>query len=273
VQLLAVAVLVAGTAAAVGLRLALAGGADRVVTPRQPELVYRPVGGLALGAHGVFAVAHNSGDTTATARRAVAYGAQVVEIDVVASRGRLGIAHDRPLPLTYGVLRLRSVGIEPVWRIARGAPVVELDLKQSSPLFVEALVAFLRTHRDADVLVATPHAATLRALRARTPWVRRYVSITGRVALERVLHDPLLDGLAQGVSVRHDLLDGPTTRRLKAHGLTILAWVVDDPRRVAQLVRFGVDGITTDNLALVELLARRQLPNALSPSPARSGAR
>jgi glycerophosphoryl diester phosphodiesterase len=197
----------------------------------------------------------------------------MVEIDVVASRGRLGIAHDRPLPLSYGMLQLRSVAIDPVWRIARSAPVVELDLKQSSPLFVEALVEFLGRHRDADVLVATPNVATLRAIRARAPWARRFLSVTGRVGLERALHDPVLVGLVHGVSVRHDLLDAATTRGLKERGLTILAWVVDDPRRTAELVRFGVDGITTNNLAMIELLGRRPQPNALSTAPARSGAR
>jgi glycerophosphoryl diester phosphodiesterase len=252
------------------LRFALAGEVDPIATPQQPELFFRPVEGIALGAHGVFGVAHNAGDTPATARRAIASGAHVVEIDVVASRGRLAVAHDQPLPIAYGALRLRTVSLDRLWRIALDAPAIELDLKQSSPLFVEPLVAFLGAHRNADVIVAARHVSTLRQLRARTPWVRRFLSVGGRLSLERVLRDPTVRGVVQGVAVREDLLDAGTIRRLDARGLTILAWVVDDPDRTSALVRLGVDGITTNNLALLELLGRRRQSHALS-RPAHTG--
>jgi Glycerophosphoryl diester phosphodiesterase family len=41
-----------------------------------------------------------------------------------------------------------------------------------------------------------------------------------------------------------------------AHRLVILAWTVNDSGNFNQLVRLGVDGITTDNLAILRTLGR-----------------
>jgi glycerophosphoryl diester phosphodiesterase len=41
-----------------------------------------------------------------------------------------------------------------------------------------------------------------------------------------------------------------------AHGLVILAWTVNDSEHFNQLVRLGVDGITTGNLAILRALSR-----------------
>jgi glycerophosphoryl diester phosphodiesterase len=38
------------------------------------------------------------------------------------------------------------------------------------------------------------------------------------------------------------------------HKLLILAWTVNDSQRLNQLVRLGVDGITTANLAILRAL-------------------
>jgi glycerophosphoryl diester phosphodiesterase len=56
------------------------------------------------------------------------------------------------------------------------------------------------------------------------------------------------------VSIRETLLDEETVDWLKEQELLILAWVVDDGFRMNELVEMGVDAITTDNLAIMELL-------------------
>jgi hypothetical protein len=48
-----------------------------------------------------------------------------------------------------------------------------------------------------------------------------------------------------------------------AHRLVILAWTVNDSENFNRLVRLGVDGITTDNLAILQAL-RRPTPTHLS---------
>ena len=40
------------------------------------------------------------------------------------------------------------------------------------------------------------------------------------------------------------------------HRLVLLAWTVNDSERFNQLVRLGVDGITTGSLAILQALSR-----------------
>ena len=86
--------------------------------------------------------------------------------------------------------------------------------------------------------------------------------------------DPTLVALVDGVTIRQDLLDEPTVDWLNERGLTALAWTVNDLTRVNELVRLGVDAITTDNLAIMELLGgqrRGEAPLVRPPSTPQAG--
>jgi hypothetical protein len=52
------------------------------------------------------------------------------------------------------------------------------------------------------------------------------------------------------------LVDANLVTWVHAHKLVILAWTVNDSGTFNQLVRLGVDGITTDNLAILRALGR-----------------
>jgi glycerophosphoryl diester phosphodiesterase len=52
------------------------------------------------------------------------------------------------------------------------------------------------------------------------------------------------------------LVDRNLVTWVHAHKLVILAWTVNDSERFNQLVRLGVDGITTANLAILRALSR-----------------
>jgi len=64
---------------------------------------------------------------------------------------------------------------------------------------------------------------------------------------------------------------------LKGEQVYVLAWTVNDLTRVNELVRLGVDAMTTDNLAIMELLGgqrrgerllvRRALPSEARQQP------
>jgi hypothetical protein len=56
------------------------------------------------------------------------------------------------------------------------------------------------------------------------------------------------------VSIRQSLLNTDSASQLRDLELIIVAWTVNDLTRVNELVRLGVDGITTDNLAIMKLL-------------------
>ena len=62
-------------------------------------------------------------------------------------------------------------------------------------------------------------------------------------------------------SAFHGDLDAPQVSQAKALGLTVLAWTVNEPTRMAQVMDMGVDGIVTDRPDLLrQVMARRGLP-------------
>ena len=254
VRLLAAFVILLGATTAVVLRLAFGDEADRLTRPKQPALYQGTADDLALGARPVFGIAHNAGDNVETATQALARGARVIEVDVVSSRGELVVSHDRPLP-SLGAVPLDAPHLATVWKVAAGADAVVLDLKQSSPLLLVPLVDFVEAHRGPVVVVVTRSVLALRKLQDTTPWVLRFLSIRKRTDLERLDLDPIADDVVQGVSVQQALLNARVARRLEKRDLVVLAWVVNDASRVNELASYGVDGIVTDDLSLIELLA------------------
>ncbi len=70
-------------------------------------------------------------------------------------------------------------------------------------------------------------------------------------------------------SALHADLDAAKVKEAKALGLTVLAWTVNEPARMAQMMEMGVDGIVTDRPDLLRAqLQRRGLPLP-APAPVR----
>jgi glycerophosphoryl diester phosphodiesterase len=202
----------------------------------------------------VFTVGHNAGASLTTTRQAIANGADVVEIDIVAMRGKLVSAHQPPA--WVGPVTFQGPTLEQVWRAARNAEVIQLDLKESTPAFRKLLFAFLDKHAgEHTVLVATSDVAMLDEIRDRHPEVLRFLSVPNHGRLERLLADTDLAESIDGVTIRYQLVSAESVRRLKAMGLTVLAWTVNDLATVNEFVSWGVDGISTNNLSIMELLS------------------
>ena len=70
-------------------------------------------------------------------------------------------------------------------------------------------------------------------------------------AVHQLKTDPALQKAIGGVSVFQGLVDANLVTWAHQHKLLILAWTVNDGQRASQLVRLGVDGITTANLAIL----------------------
>jgi glycerophosphoryl diester phosphodiesterase len=234
--------------------------ADEFINGKRPSPFY----GLLLDANMlddygmVFGIAHNSGDTLATTRSALAHGADVIEIDVDMLNGRLISTHDTPLPRIGGGF-FRGPTLEQAWQASAEADVVQLDLKRSTPAFLALLFAFLDQHQDDNdrmVIVSTRDVPTLYRLRLHAPQVYRFLSIGSQAQLERLENDADLIALTDGVTIRQNLVNEQSMGRLREMNVVVIAWTVNDLVRANELVRFGVDGIVTDNLAIVELLGR-----------------
>jgi hypothetical protein len=206
---------------------------------------------------GVFGVAHNSGNLVGTTTEALAHGADVIEIDVVSVGGELRAAHRSPLPL-IGSRLFRGPKLEEVWAAAAGADVIKLDLKKSAPEFLERLLAFLRAREQYEVVISTRDPAALRFLAEGAPRVIRLLSIPDERGLRRLQGDEELLGLADGVTIRHTVLDQERVEWLRGRGLLVFAWTVNDLARVNELVSWGVNAVNTDNLAIMELLGGQE---------------
>jgi glycerophosphoryl diester phosphodiesterase len=201
----------------------------------------------------IFGVAHNSGGSIEATLEARIQGADVIEVDVVAIDGYLYSAHDPPLPF-IGQRWFRGPRLERVWAASYGADAVALDLKEDDPEFVELVTEFLLSRTtQRQVIVSSRSVGVLEYLHQRSPETVLLLSVPDERGLAAVVRSPSLLDVIDGITVRHTVLTEENTDWLNSHGLLIFAWTVNDIGRANELIRMGVDGITSDNLGLVSL--------------------
>lgn len=209
------------------------------------------------GAGPVLGVAHNAGNRPGPARAAARAGADVLEVDVVLVGDELRAGRPLSMPLISQWL-FRGPGLDDVWRRNPEVPLIELDLKDPAPSATQLVAAFLVERRgERPVLVASRSAAQLLELRRRVPDVRLLLSIGTAGELAQVRADPAVLAGVDGVTVSEALLDPETIAWLGADDRLLVAWTVNDRHRAADLVRAGVDAVTTDDLALLRALSDR----------------
>jgi hypothetical protein len=105
-------------------------------------------------------------------------------------------------------------------------------------------------------MISSRDSSALLYLHSRLPGVTMLFSVAGPDAVHQLKSDSALQKAIGGVSVFHGLVDANLVNWVHAHRLVILAWTVNDSETFNQLVRLGVDGITTDNLAILQALRR-----------------
>ena len=200
----------------------------------------------------VLGKAHSADDSPEDVDRALDCGADVVEIDVLAFEGRLLAAH--------GVER--AVEGEPpplgdIWSAATSARAIELNMKSTSPRALEEMFLYLDEHLQTEgprIIVSTPDVEALRAFQERLPEVERFLSVETESELEALRRNSVLQAMLQGVSIQETLIDATVLNWLNDADLAVWAWTVNDPLRAHELAQLGVQGITTDNHAVLSLL-------------------
>jgi glycerophosphoryl diester phosphodiesterase len=202
----------------------------------------------------VLGVAHNAGNNLGTLETALKYGANVIEIDVISARGQLVAGRNQPLPrLARRVFR--GPTLVQAWNRATAAEIVKLDLKQSDGAFLDDLVGFLAQRaKTRQVMIVSGDREALSFLHSRLPEVTMFFSVGGPNAVHQLQTDPVLQKAIGGASVFQGLIDPNLVAWAHVHKLKILAWTVNDSERFNQLVRLGVYGITTANLAILRAL-------------------
>jgi glycerophosphoryl diester phosphodiesterase len=202
----------------------------------------------------VLGVAHNAGNNLETLAAALRSGADVIEIDVISARGQLVAGRDQPWPWLARQL-FRGPTLAEAWERAAAAGTVKLDLKQADRGFLDDLVAFVAPRaRSRPVMISSREQGALLYLHSRLPDVTLLFSMAGPDAVHQLQSGPALQKAIGGASVFQGLVDVNLVSWVHRHKLLILAWTVNDSQRLNQLVRLGVDGITTANLAILRAL-------------------
>jgi len=202
-----------------------------------------------------FVVAHRAGNRLADLRQAELHGAALVEADVRLYRGRLEVRHLQtvgPLPILWDRWTLAAP-----WR-----PRLELHqlLAATSPgteLMLDLKGRRMRVAEKTSAAIA-PYLGTRRFTVCARRWellepfagltVRRVHSIGNDDELRRFL-DRFAAERLEGVSVHERLLGPESVASLRAIAEVLMTWPVNAPLRARELVRLGVDGLITDDVA------------------------
>ncbi len=211
-------------------------------------------------------VAHRAGNEPAMLREAQSAGVDLVELDVWRFRGRLEVRHLKtmgPVPLLWDRWALGR-GWTPRLTLAAlledidtGGPELLLDLKGVDPRLPGDVVATMaRFARGRRYSVCSQQWQQLEPFR-ELEGVRVFHSIGGRAVLDRVLANPPEPPL-EAISIHRKLLSPRVVGALLRLVPLVTTWPVNTPAMLARLRGWGVNGFTSDNLALLAGLARER---------------
>ncbi|MEX0680503.1 MAG: glycerophosphodiester phosphodiesterase family protein [Balneolales bacterium] len=102
-----------------------------------------------------------------------------------------------------------------------------------------------------------PHLKMLWVIECGAPW-RRYLSGMHPKAIIRKLRKHGIDGITIGDS---RCLTRSFVEEFTSRDIPVYTWTVNDPSRAAELLTFGVDGITTDRAAWMKKSLKEALKN------------
>lgn len=215
----------------------------------------------------LLAIAHRAGNSLAGLHAANLAGADVIECDVHAYRGRLEVRHLKtagPLPFLWDRWELRSasaprLGLEELLAAgARGATFM-LDLKGRRVSTGRAVARLLRECApDRDVIVcgrfwpSVDHVAELE-------FVRGVLSARNRAELAALRRRLSSAGSPRpyGVSLHASLLQAPLTAWLHERVQVVMTWPVDDASTLDRVLALGATGIITNEPEVLRAVRAR----------------
>lgn len=181
-------------------------------------------------------------NTVAAFARAVALGADGIELDVRRTADDQPVIHHDPLP--PGPLPSHVPGFAEALD-ACGDLVVNIEIKEPTEL-AEVVVDEVRRRGWADrVVVSCFDLATVDLVRALDPGIP--TALLSMLASE----EDLATCVAHGHGAYHPHHAGVDARLVEAaheRGLAVNVWTVDAPGRITELASFGVDAIVTNQV-------------------------
>ncbi len=207
-------------------------------------------------------------NTLAAFRAAVEAGAQMIELDVQASRdGALVVLHDETVERTTdGFGRVDAIELAELKRLDAGVRFSERFRGERIPTLDEVFRAITpRCGLNVEIKSRGVEAGVCELFRKYGAYATSLVSSFEWDALERVkridsdvrialLAEKRRDGLVQAalamgayaVNPRADMVDAEFCASVHARGLKLYTWTVDAPELMRFLIEAGVDGIMTN---------------------------
>ena len=163
------------------------------------------------------------------------------------------------VPPEDGVYPLRDEGITipTLEEVFVGFPQVpmNIEIKQREPSIVEPYCRLLREHgKETQVLTASFHPEVMVAFRRACPEVATSATereilpfyILTLARLSAVYRSPAHAFQVPEYSAGRRVVTERFVRAAHAHNVKVHVWTVDDPEKMSELIRLGVDGIITD---------------------------
>ncbi len=200
-------------------------------------------------------------NTIAAFERAVAMGADMVELDVRRTRDAHMVVHHDPRIQGFGVINECLLADLPDYVPTLGEALdscqgidvnVEIKSDRAEPDYdpthslTHEVVAFLMSRTDVDrMLVSSFDADVLRLVRAQAPRIATGFLYTVSPTPGRIIARCVAEGHSAIHPYAKSLTKG-VVNKAHAAGLRVNTWTVDDAERIRELARWGVDAIITN---------------------------
>jgi glycerophosphoryl diester phosphodiesterase len=208
-------------------------------------------------ARGFYAIAHRAGNNLHEAERALEARVDAIECDFWHARGRLALRHERKLPglpvifdkwyfrFAFGELSLRKLLQEINFRAE-----LFLDIKSRSPRAADAVLDLYADNASMmpHTLVSSTRWQLLDRIAQQRTDMELFYSVSRRPAIDAVIRRAGRDQPPAGTSIRHTLVTQDVVKKLHDAGLQIFTWTVNTHHRAEELRSWGVDGIISDDL-------------------------
>jgi hypothetical protein len=209
----------------------------------------------------LLAIAHRAGNSLAGLRAANLAGADVIECDVHAHRGRLEVRHLKtagPLPFLWDRWELASasaprLGLGELLDADRRGTTFMLDLKGRRASTGRAVAELLHDREPVrDLLVCGRYWPLVDAV-AEVGFVRPVLSARNRAELSALRRRLRADGAPTpyGVSVHASLLDEPVVAMLRDHVQVVMTWPIDDRSSLDRVLGLGANGVITNDAEIL----------------------
>ncbi len=203
-------------------------------------------------------IAHAAGNSPGNLQTALSSSPDLIEVDLWVHNGHFEARHERRivgLPLLFEKWYLRFAprhpfGLDALIDSLSGDTGLFLDLKNDGEGAAQLIRRAMASAEACPRIAASAQQwAILRALARLVPEVDLFYSVDVQAKLDLFLAVEERDTRPRGISCNHELLTREYVRELKQRDLAVVAWTVDDTERAAELVSWGVDGLTTHRVA------------------------